>query len=140
MEKEQELITELIEFVWQSYRGVACSHLDLSSNGISSLPVCSLPALRTLQLEHNQLQALPDSWAGFGALVRLDVSHNDLAELPASLARLPALQRLIASNNRLLEVPVDLGLMRTLKELDIRCTMSPETSRHDEISKLMLKK
>jgi leucine-rich repeat protein SHOC2 len=100
----------------------ADSHIDLSSNGLTSLRLPALPSLHVLQLEHNQLQALSDNFLeGCASLVRLDLSHNELAALPVSLARLPALQRLIASNNQLSEVPHGLGALRNLRELDLRC-------------------
>ncbi|XP_041915840.1 leucine-rich repeat-containing protein 19-like [Alosa sapidissima] len=78
------------------------TELDLSSNVISVLPdtlLPSLPALRALNLSHNNLSALEHT-ALSGSLTELDLSHNHIVSLPL-FGKLPSLERLHLQGNRL---------------------------------------
>ncbi|XP_062411216.1 leucine-rich repeat-containing protein 19-like [Sardina pilchardus] len=80
------------------------TELDLSSNAISALPdnlLSSLPALRVLNLSHNNLSSLEPA-TQCDSLTELDLSHNHILSLPEDMfLRLPSLERLHLQGNRL---------------------------------------
>lgn len=70
-------------------------------------------AWRPSQADHNQLAWLPRSLSHLhGSLELLDVQHNDLTALPACLSELTALTALRAGANRLAGLPAGLGACR----------------------------
>lgn len=84
------------------YKGL--TELDLSSNVISVLPeklLSSLPALRVLNLSHNNLTVL-EPQALTGSLRELDLSHNQILSLPENVSvGLPSLEKLCLQGNKL---------------------------------------
>lgn len=75
------------------------THLDLSSNRLSSLP---RSVSRT-----------------FSHLHRLDISSNNISELPVELCDLHRLQILNAKHNRMKSLPKDFGRLVSLRELNL---------------------
>ncbi|XP_036399603.1 leucine-rich repeat serine/threonine-protein kinase 1 isoform X1 [Megalops cyprinoides] len=107
------------------------TRLDLSSNGLSSLPSVvpwGLIQLRSLNLSENQLKELPAARTSqeiiCTKLHHIDLSQNELTCLPSGLLHLTRIQKLNASKNQLtalFEVPNGtnwIGL-RKLQELDV---------------------
>jgi hypothetical protein len=79
-----------------------------------------LPHLATLQLENNQLEALPETISQCPALVKLSCSTNLLTCLPPSMCSMKKIQRLDFANNMIKRVPAVMGQLRTLKEFNLR--------------------
>jgi Leucine-rich repeat (LRR) protein len=104
--------------------------LDLGHNVLSALPgsMAQLQALEILYIHDNRLGELP-AWIGsLRALTYLNVAENGLRELP-ELVRLESLLELRAMHNRLTGVP---ELPPSLRELHLRgneCAVVPEAVR-----------
>eukprot|EP00198_Chlamydomonas_reinhardtii_P002307 XP_001691643.1 hypothetical protein CHLREDRAFT_145348 [Chlamydomonas reinhardtii] len=122
-------------------RGIAAGlsrlqHLDLSLNGLTSLPAdfTCMTALEHLDLQRNKLAALP---ADLGRLTRLTcllLCNNQLRQLPTSLSGLAGVQHLAASYNWLGGMAASLPLLCGLPRLrrlelacvsDVRCRLVP---------------
>ncbi len=86
-------------------------YLTLSQNQLTALPEgVNLPALETLQLQHNKLQTLPVSLLqGCPQLVRLNLNNNPLETLPAGIERIEHLEIDLAIRQRLAPKPVASG-------------------------------
>ena len=81
-----------------------------------SSSICSLPALRTLDLSHNMLTRLPDNMDQLASLEYLVAIANRLTALPG-LSRLTRLLGLYLSHNQLTAVPGHLAGCTGLREL-----------------------
>jgi len=94
--------------------------LDVSQNELTSLPdLSTLPELRELALNHNQLQQLPPHcWGALMELKLLELSHNRLQALPDGLGAAP-LARLHVAHNMLRALPASLSGCSTLQQLDL---------------------
>ena len=94
--------------------------LDASQNELTSLPdLSTLPELRELALNHNQLQQLPPHcWGALVELKLLELSHNRLQALPDGLGAAP-LARLHVAHNMLRALPASLSGCSTLQQLDL---------------------
>jgi hypothetical protein len=95
--------------------------LDASENRIGKLPAELLllcRSLRTLNLNLNVLEELPDALVELNALRNLDVSENKLSSLPSGMGEL-ALTTLYAADNKLASLPESLVKMTSLVELDV---------------------
>ena len=92
------------------------SHLDLSHNRILSLPESFgyLCHLQTLLLNNNKLRELPDSFCLLIRLQKADLAHNMLVQLPSDIGKIESLEKLNVSNNKLEALPVSLGGSTTL--------------------------
>ncbi len=79
--------------------------IDLSSNALVSIEPAALvgaSGLYELRLDGNQLESLPDAFAGTPGLISLSVTRNQLSgELPVSLLALQNLETVDLSKNRL---------------------------------------
>ncbi|KAF9647802.1 L domain-like protein [Thelephora ganbajun] len=62
-------------------------------------------SLKTLDLNNNLLQSLPESICDLSALTYIDLSHNSLPSLPENFFALPDLTTLKLSHNRLTSLP-----------------------------------
>jgi internalin A len=88
--------------------------LRLSNNQITSLPETiadSLPNLRVLSLDRNNLTSVPDRLQDLAGLQTLLLRHNQLTELPSGLPgpRMTALRLLHVSSNLLTTLPDSLA-------------------------------
>ncbi|XP_060078498.1 uncharacterized protein LOC132557984 [Ylistrum balloti] len=90
--------------------------LDLSHNQIETLPDSFglLFHLKTLLLKHNKLHSLPQSFVHHVKLEKIDLSHNLLKELPDGIGKMESLSKLNVANNKLRILPVSLGNCKTL--------------------------
>ena len=98
--------------------------LDLSQLSLTSLPPIFNKApfinrMKTLNLDLNQLTALPPELGQCQALQCLFVSFNPLTELPAELGQCRALQGLSVSFNHLAALPPEIGQCHELLALDV---------------------
>ncbi|PCI75153.1 hypothetical protein COB21_05970, partial [Candidatus Aerophobetes bacterium] len=75
------------------------------------------PNLTALQLNHNQLTALPDSIGNLSQLHTLDLNGNRLTELPETIGNLSLLTTLYLGNNQLAELPETIGNLSLLTTL-----------------------
>lgn len=93
------------------------NHIDLSHNRLMELPDSFglLFHLRIVILDHNQLRILPDSICNLRKLEKVDLSYNRLTELPSDLGNLCELQKLNVGWNRLKKLPQSLVQCRCLK-------------------------
>ncbi|QZA58748.1 leucine-rich repeat domain-containing protein [Candidatus Rhabdochlamydia porcellionis] len=101
-------------------------HLDISGNKLQELPpsICSLKALKTLNLSNNQfhnesLADLPELFLQSATLIRLELDGNRLNICPKFLCNLPNLKVLNISKNDLLCDLEALGSLQNLKDLDL---------------------
>ncbi|KAG2423524.1 hypothetical protein HXX76_015272 [Chlamydomonas incerta] len=122
-------------------RGIAAGlsrlqHLDLSLNGLTSLPAdfTCMTALQHLDLQRNKLAALPADLGRLSRLSCLLLCNNQLRQLPPSLSCLVAVQHLAASYNWLGGMSTSLPLLCGLPRLrrlelacvsDVRCRLVP---------------
>ncbi|GFO28831.1 plant intracellular ras-group-related lrr protein 1 [Plakobranchus ocellatus] len=87
------------------------SSLDLSHNQLRSLPESFglLFHLSEIQLQHNRLGALPESFLHLVKLEKIDLSHNEIRHLPEKIGGMERLSRLNVSHNKLKTLPLSLG-------------------------------
>nr|XP_061819726.1 leucine-rich repeat serine/threonine-protein kinase 1 isoform X2 [Nerophis lumbriciformis] len=129
-----------LEVDWFVDMSSRITHLDLSSNGLTSLPSVlpwGLVSLQNLNLSNNLLKALPQADTSqqiicsslvidgdSSRLRQVNLSQNQLSTLPESLLHLTHIQKLSAAKNQLVslfDVPDStnwIGL-RKLEELDV---------------------
>lgn len=79
--------------------------LDLSDKDLAELPndlvIAVPPNLRTLALEKNKLQELPDGIAAFRRITELYLRENRLTGLPTAIGKLAKLESLYLEDNRI---------------------------------------
>jgi hypothetical protein len=97
------------------------THLDLDNNNLSALPesIGSLIRLKRLDLRWNNLSALPESIGSLRNLKRLSLSGNKLTALPESIGSLRNMEYLYLRNNNLTALPDSLVSLRNLERLDL---------------------
>ncbi|KAL3852157.1 hypothetical protein ACJMK2_015835 [Sinanodonta woodiana] len=95
------------------------NYLDLSHNQLTALPESFglLFHIQTLLLCNNKIKSLPDSFVHLVKLEKADLSSNLLESLPADIGKMEALSKLNVSHNKLKVLPVSLGGCRTLTVL-----------------------
>lgn len=96
--------------------------MDASFNAIQDLPVeipLRLPHLNFLDLSHNRLTSLPESFGLLFHLKTLLLKHNHLSKLPNSFTHLVKLEKVDLSNNGLRELPEAMGEMESLSKLNV---------------------
>lgn len=79
------------------------SHLDLSRNQLTELPVdlCRLPVLETLIVHRNLLTELPSEISHVKSLTSIDASYNHIQYIGTTVETLPRLEFLNLDNNTL---------------------------------------
>ena len=95
---------------------------DASFNRITDIPVelpMRLPHLNYLNLNHNQLTYLPESFGFLFHLQTVTLAHNSISHLPKSFLHLVKLEKVDLSHNALRELPEDIGTMESLQKLNI---------------------
>jgi len=83
-----------------------CTKLDLQQNKLSEIPQCllELPSISELNLSHNEIKEIPDVPEWSETLLELDLSFNQLRSLPDSAVAVN-LKSLNISKNHLYTVP-----------------------------------
>lgn len=106
----------------------ALKELHLSKNKIAAclFSAVSLPKLEKLFLSRNGLCNL-DIQGVFSSLDTLDLAHNQLAVLPDTWAHVPYLRHLYLSSNQLLSLPLSLSQCKWLKTLHVAKNKLPNT-------------
>ena len=81
--------------------------LDISSNNLTELPVeiCSLHRLQILHAKHNRMKSLPRDFGRLKALKELNLSGNGLEHFPAQLCELEGLESLQLGANHIASLP-----------------------------------
>ncbi|CAH1777245.1 unnamed protein product [Owenia fusiformis] len=92
-------------------------YINLSHNQITEIPesFALLFHLRTVLLNNNAIKKIPMSFIHLVKLEKLDVSHNILRELPETMGTMESLQRLNVSHNKLKTLPLSLGNSKIIK-------------------------
>ena len=95
--------------------------LDLSSNGLSSLPegLCRLPCLKELHVTWCKLNVLPKNIGQLKNL-KLACGFNQLTSLPDSICSLAHLEVLLANDNSIAHLPPSIGRMKSLREISVQ--------------------
>lgn len=96
--------------------------LDLSHAKLSSLDedaLAQLTALTKLCIDHNLIQAIPDTLGSLIMLTHLSCSNNQLLSLPTSIGKLQKLERFEAHNNSLSELPETLWNCASLQYINV---------------------
>ena len=93
--------------------------LDLESNQLAALPpeIGQLQNLSTLDLQNNQLTALPPEIGQLQNLKHLDLTNNELAALPPEIGQLQSLESLVLNRNQLTALPPEIGQLKNLTHL-----------------------
>ncbi|XP_072027621.1 uncharacterized protein [Amphiura filiformis] len=119
------------------------SHLNISHNHLFTLPesFSLLFHLKTLLMNHNSLQQLPESFVNLVKLERLDLSHNSLVKLPENMGEMESLRKLNVCDNKLTSLPLSFGKshkISVLIALTNGCVQSPPQSVCQEGSEATL--
>ncbi len=96
--------------------------MDLSGQGLSSLPQSVLDArnVKQLDISNNKMTgALPAEIRHLTTLEVLNASHNGFTGIPAEIGQLSRLRVLNFSNNTLTGIPHELGNLQNLELLDL---------------------
>ena len=107
------------------------SYIDMSHNRLASIPESFglLVHLKTLLLNNNRLVELPETFCLLAKLEKADLSHNQLRFLPQSLEMMESLQSLNVSYNELDSLPVTLGKSKSLQlilAIFNKCILPPQ--------------
>ncbi|BBI17919.1 leucine-rich repeat domain-containing protein [Neochlamydia sp. S13] len=96
--------------------------LNLSKAGLTYLPpeICQLSQLQTLDLNDNQLTALPEEIGQLSQqLQTLYLNQNQLTSLPVEIGQLSELQWLYLNQNQLTSLPAEIGQLSQLTKLEL---------------------
>jgi len=96
--------------------------LDLSYGKLASLDdtvLSQLASLRTLKLDHNSINSIPDSLGNLRWLEILSCTDNKLRALPSTIGKLQKLQTLDAHNNSLTELPQSIWNCASLMQINV---------------------
>ena len=97
---------------------------DLSYSELDNFPdflVTRAPQLRSLQLDHNLITALPRCIGAFTNLITLDISNNHMSYLSKEIGYLRHLRTFVARNNHFDNecLPKELGNLRSLQVVNL---------------------
>ncbi|XP_003730245.1 uncharacterized protein LOC100888319 [Strongylocentrotus purpuratus] len=119
----EDLEGALTELPWALVDSISLfEHMDASFNHISVIPPeipLRLPHLSYLNMAHNRIPALPDSFSLLFHLKTLLIHHNELEHLPDSFIHLVKLEKLDVSSNKLKSLPENIGVMESLHKLNV---------------------
>jgi len=96
--------------------------LDLSCGKLASLDdtvFSQLASLRTLKLDHNSIDSIPESLGDLKWLEILSCTNNRLRTLPSTIGRLQQLHTLDAHNNSLTELPQSIWNCASLVKINV---------------------
>jgi len=106
----------------QSLEKLVLSSFDLTHNNeFQEFPkaLCGLKNLKELNLEHCDLESLPDEFANLQSLERLKLSNNEFQEFPKALCGLKNLKELDLSSCDLKSLPDEFANLQNLERLDL---------------------
>lgn len=94
--------------------------LDLQHNELTAIPKCllELPRLTELNLSSNMLTEIPDVHEWSPGLTVLDLSVNELSHLPNAVIA-PSIRTLLIASNKFRTVPLCICSFFSLQYLDI---------------------
>ena len=93
--------------------------IDLAMRGWRTLDEHPLDVqAKRVQLEHNNLQALPKTIGTLTFMLKLDVSHNLLESIPKAIGKCTRLRILYIDHNKVEELPKEIGNLFFLEELN----------------------
>ncbi len=110
----------------------------MSSNRIEQLPsnlFIQLQLLKTLILNNNRIEYLPNEISSLVKLETLNISENQLRTLPNTISQLKMLKQINLSKNNLSEIPIELCQLKQLNFLDL--SSNKITQIKDYIQELM---
>ncbi|KPJ03151.1 Leucine-rich repeat-containing protein 27 [Papilio xuthus] len=94
--------------------------LDISSQGLATLPKIENKMLCILYLQNNKIKDLPDDFfETLPYLTWFDMRDNELCDIPKSIKNHQNLSHLLLQNNKLSTLPNELGTVVNLKVLQI---------------------
>lgn len=95
------------------------NYLNLSHNQLETLPESFglLFHLETIDLKYNKIKTLPSSFFHLINLSKLDLSHNFMKSLSNECIHLESLSKLNVTHNKLKTLPTSLGGLKSLKVL-----------------------
>ena len=92
--------------------------LNLSYQSLGIFPTCDIDRhLRKLNLSHNKLKQLPETFGDLINLTHLLLNDNDLSSLPTTFKQLKKLQELDLSNNKLKGLSENIADLKLLERL-----------------------
>ncbi|KAF9319777.1 PH domain leucine-rich repeat-containing protein phosphatase 2 [Podila horticola] len=94
--------------------------LDLRGNRIKDLEKACLEnarELKTLVLQCNRIETIPESFASFQYLRALNLSSNNISKVPLALCRITSLEELDLSFNEITEIPDQICQLAMLRKL-----------------------
>ncbi|KAG0094029.1 cysteinyl-tRNA synthetase [Podila epicladia] len=94
--------------------------LDLRGNRIKDLEKACLEnarELKTLILQCNRIETIPESFASFQYLRALNLSSNNISKVPLALCRITSLEELDLSFNEITEIPDQICQLAMLRKL-----------------------
>lgn len=108
-----------VHILTNPYAWTWITHLDLSVMRLASFPIelCSLTALRRLDINYNDIPYLPAGIKELRNLRDLYMNSNHMRDFPAGVIELPQLASLDASNNLFSALPDEIGRMTRLENL-----------------------
>ena len=120
------------------------SYIDMSHNRLASIPESFglLVHLKTLLLNNNRLVELPETFCLLARLEKADLSHNQLRFLPQSLGMMESLQSLNVSYNELDSLPVTLGKSKSLKlilAIFNKCILPPQQICNQDVIRFVIR-
>jgi len=109
--------------------------LHIASNKLETLPASfgNLHQLDKIVLEANKLRRLPESIGRLNAK-HLNLNGNELLALPNGIVKMPHLERLSASDNKLKYLPRDMGKCPSLTQL--HCSANSLMELPDSLGRL----
>jgi hypothetical protein len=114
--------------VWGGVKGLQV--LNLAGNKITSMELqkigaCLGPKLTTLQVDRNELDALPLPFAALQLLDTLTAAENEIQEIGEGVGLLKQLMFLNLEDNKITELPVELSQLSVKKLKEIKLSGNP---------------
>ncbi len=96
--------------------------INLENNEIAALPteIGKLEMLQVLFLDTNNLVAIPNEIGNLVNLQVIDLQKNNISALPNEIGSLMNLEALYLQNNTIAELPKEIGNLQKLKTLDLQ--------------------
>lgn len=111
------------------------TNLGLPSSSLTFFTILSLPSLRSLDLSHNLLNAVPPALSNLASLQSIDLSDNLIEDARGVREALPSVRILNLRGNRL-ESLSGLDSLVSLRQIDLRDNAVYEPSEIGRLSQL----